>query len=366
MAPTYFHTPKNGSRSGKDRKRRLLVGGKLYYTQDGLGSVRTISDTSGTLKNKYDFEAFGSPYSAGTSETVDNRYTYTGREAGEVAGAPMYYRYRSYFDETGRFGQRDPIGYKDGANLYQYASNRSVDRVDTHGLITEKDVRKAIKRAKQEGIRFAAFMLENWLDGKGDVLDVANSKFKKHPPVVDRMAKYEREEEYWSHPKWEDVEEKANEIGSGMKCNETRTGQRTKTHDLPIGPYEPENKKYHNFNYGLGQYDLATRDYFTICKVCDKNGKVLGYKVTMEKIMYRIEDRYNWDRGKYTWLPGYGLIHDSEMKALEKTTKAAPFDFRTKWWTHRKGIEGKVKTILLKQEAETKDDNQDAEVESEG
>ncbi len=85
--------------------------GIYYYSQDGLGSVRTLTNSSGNLANHYDYDAFGVPLPTTTSESVEQRYTYTGREASGVAGGPMYYRYRTYEAELGRFGRRDPAGY---------------------------------------------------------------------------------------------------------------------------------------------------------------------------------------------------------------------------------------------------------------
>jgi hypothetical protein len=49
-----------------------------YYSQDGLGSVRTLSDSTGTVQNRYDYTAFGFPTATTTSqETIPQRYTYT-------------------------------------------------------------------------------------------------------------------------------------------------------------------------------------------------------------------------------------------------------------------------------------------------
>ncbi|MFH0909952.1 MAG: hypothetical protein V1918_00340, partial [Planctomycetota bacterium] len=42
-----------------------------YYTQDGLGSVRTVSNSSGTVVDKYDYLAFGSPF-GGNPSTASN------------------------------------------------------------------------------------------------------------------------------------------------------------------------------------------------------------------------------------------------------------------------------------------------------
>ena len=40
----------------------LTNAGTYYYSQDGLGSVRTITNSSGVVVNKYDYAAFGETY----------------------------------------------------------------------------------------------------------------------------------------------------------------------------------------------------------------------------------------------------------------------------------------------------------------
>ena len=110
--------------------RRLNV--KLYYSQDGLGSVRTLTDASGVVQNWYDYAAFGEPYAPGTSVSVSQRYTYTGREHSSLSGL-NYHRYRWDDPRSGRFTTRDPIGYRGGINVYQYAEGRVTKFADPYG-----------------------------------------------------------------------------------------------------------------------------------------------------------------------------------------------------------------------------------------
>jgi RHS repeat-associated protein len=136
-----------------------------YYSQDGLGSVRTLTDSSGVLKNEYDYLPFGGAHQPGTKVTVDQRYTYTGRELNPTSDL-MYYRYRQYDPRVGRFGGRDPIGTlnpmldtglipeADGAcvkpedrvqdvawgdsHIYGYSEHNPISFVDPSGLGTSR------------------------------------------------------------------------------------------------------------------------------------------------------------------------------------------------------------------------------------
>ena len=119
-------------------KRGSRETGKLYYSHDGLGSVRTLTDGAGVVQNRYDYAAFGEAYAPGTSAAVSQRYTYTGREKSAVSGAPMYYRYRHYELGIGRFGARDPLGYREGVNLYVYVDNNPTIWYDPTGTQGEK------------------------------------------------------------------------------------------------------------------------------------------------------------------------------------------------------------------------------------
>jgi RHS repeat-associated protein len=115
-----------------------------YYSQDGLGSVRTLTDGSGMVANRYDYTAFGQAAPAGihtagheAQQTVDQRYTYTGREATQDPSL-MYYRWRMYAPGVGRFVSRDPIYYQSDVNIYAYSKSSITAFRDPFGLEWEK------------------------------------------------------------------------------------------------------------------------------------------------------------------------------------------------------------------------------------
>src|SRR5204863_6738175 len=72
---------------------------------DGLGSVRALTDGSGTLTQTYLTDPFGAALSTGGSSTQPFRFT--GEQRDDTG---LYYlRARMYDPALGRFVQRDPL-----------------------------------------------------------------------------------------------------------------------------------------------------------------------------------------------------------------------------------------------------------------
>jgi RHS repeat-associated protein len=102
-----------------------------FYEQDGLGSVTSLTDSTGVLLNSYTYDSFGNP-TALTSSVV-NPYQFTGREYDLEIGL-QYYRARYYDPTSGRFLSGDPIRFDGGINFYDYVKNNPLIRVDPTGL----------------------------------------------------------------------------------------------------------------------------------------------------------------------------------------------------------------------------------------
>ena len=90
-----------------------------FYHFDGLGSVSEISDSSGSVIEKYEYDAYGRTTikdgndNVLTQSTIGNTFGFTGRELDNETGL-YYYRARYYSPELGRFLQADPLTW--GAN----------------------------------------------------------------------------------------------------------------------------------------------------------------------------------------------------------------------------------------------------------
>jgi RHS repeat-associated protein len=106
-----------------------------YYEQDALGSVTSLSASSGTLVNTYRYDSFGKL--TASSGSVTNRFQYTGREFDQETGV---YNYRGrYMDpSTGKFFSEDPVRFFQGPNFYHYVDNNPVNLIDATGLQAQR------------------------------------------------------------------------------------------------------------------------------------------------------------------------------------------------------------------------------------
>jgi RHS repeat-associated protein len=118
---------------------RQLVGmwtaalGHLFYHYDQLGSTAALTDGGGNVAAAYAYEPFGKL--SNSTGTVYNPFTYVGAHGVMHEGNGIYFMKNRYYDSgTGRFLQKDPIGFAGGTNLYAYVNNNPVTFKDPKGL----------------------------------------------------------------------------------------------------------------------------------------------------------------------------------------------------------------------------------------
>ncbi len=135
-----------GARTDEVVARYDATYGPLLYKQDNQGSVTFVMDGGNRIIEKYTYDVYGRPtvtswdYNSGTwkapsdRSSFGNRFMFTGREW--LADVQLYdYRYRLYDPDTGRFLQKDPLGFGGGdANLFRYCGGDPVNRRDPFGL----------------------------------------------------------------------------------------------------------------------------------------------------------------------------------------------------------------------------------------
>jgi RHS repeat-associated protein len=129
------------------------AGAKSYYFDDGLGSIREMTDGTGTLQNSYSYGAWGELRVSST--TVVNSYGYTGREFSEDGF--YFYRARYLDPSVGRFISEDPIRSLGMSYLYHYVQNNATNRKDPWGLkyTYNSDDEKVTGKLKGDALKLA-------------------------------------------------------------------------------------------------------------------------------------------------------------------------------------------------------------------
>ncbi|MBZ5629406.1 MAG: hypothetical protein LAO06_11140 [Acidobacteriia bacterium] len=107
-----------------------LSGTLAFYEADGLGSITSLTNSSGSAVGAYTRDSFGKAVS--TADTLGNRYRYTAREWDEETGL-YYYRARYYDPQIGRFLSEDPAHFEVSANFYPYVLNNPTSLIDDDG-----------------------------------------------------------------------------------------------------------------------------------------------------------------------------------------------------------------------------------------
>ena len=112
-----------------------------HYHRTQQYSITALTDSNGNVTERYAYTGYGTPTitdSAGatlTSSADNNRYTYTGREWDETLNL-YHFRARMYDLKSGRFMGRDPIGYADSINAFQFLRSQPASHKDPYGLST--------------------------------------------------------------------------------------------------------------------------------------------------------------------------------------------------------------------------------------
>ena len=113
-----------------------------YYHTDDIYSVGALTDTSGAVVERYEYDDFGEPTFIDSSgnpfllSLASNPYLFTGRRFDQETG--LYYYRTRYLDSTaGRFTSRDIVGiWSDVNNLgnpFSFSGNNPISRLDPLG-----------------------------------------------------------------------------------------------------------------------------------------------------------------------------------------------------------------------------------------
>lgn len=108
-------------------------GGGFFYAYDANGNVTGLVDTDGVLMANYEYDPYGNMVFTDGVEAESNPYRFSTKYVDSETEL-LYYGYRFYSPQVGRWLNRDPIGEWGGLNLYAFCKNNSVNAVDLLGL----------------------------------------------------------------------------------------------------------------------------------------------------------------------------------------------------------------------------------------
>ena len=93
-----------------------------FYDADGLGSITSLTNSTGALAHSYIYNAFGTQVA--TTGSLVNPFQYTARKLDNETGL-YYYRALYYDPQVGRFTSEDPIKFDVGINFYRLRARQS-------------------------------------------------------------------------------------------------------------------------------------------------------------------------------------------------------------------------------------------------
>ncbi len=113
---------------------QVTATGRKYVQTDALGSVRALTDTSGTVTTRLDYDPYGATTSTATPGAATSRFGYA---QGENIGAGLTHYGERYYDPAiMRWTQPDPLlneGDIREANRYAYVGGDPVNLSDAAG-----------------------------------------------------------------------------------------------------------------------------------------------------------------------------------------------------------------------------------------
>ena len=111
----------------------------FYYTRDHLGSIRELTDATGAMRTRYDYDPYGrrTTMRVGGSGNIDADFGFTGHYHHDPSDLWLTL-FRGYTADDGRWLTPDPLEdaeMQQGPNLFEYVNNNPVVRIDPSGLL---------------------------------------------------------------------------------------------------------------------------------------------------------------------------------------------------------------------------------------
>lgn len=110
------------------------MAGQRFTAYDGNGNVSAaINISTGSPDARFEYDAFGREIRSSETSRESWKFRFSSKYYDRETDF-LYYGYRYYNSETGRWLSRDPVDEEGGANLYCSVRNDSIARFDPFGL----------------------------------------------------------------------------------------------------------------------------------------------------------------------------------------------------------------------------------------
>jgi RHS repeat-associated protein len=154
-----------------------------FYGYDGAGTVRLLTDNTGTVTDTYDYDAWGN--TVDTTGSTPNVYLYRGEQYDPDLG--LYYLRARYFNPlSGRFLTRDPeagrIKVPATLNRYLYGNGDPIGRVDPSGRSNFFFYRLVVQRITA-GIVIGSMVIVPVIEAVRCIWEIGESVFGKSEGV---------------------------------------------------------------------------------------------------------------------------------------------------------------------------------------
>jgi RHS repeat-associated protein len=117
------------------RYGQTIAGSNYYYSKDHLGSIRELTDGSGTVQASYSYDPYGRRIQLQGSLAPDFQYVGYYFHSPSALSITMT---RFYSAALGRWASRDWIEEEGGPNLFSYVDNDPLDLDDITGTSSRK------------------------------------------------------------------------------------------------------------------------------------------------------------------------------------------------------------------------------------